>query len=98
MVLFTHFEHAVPAVLERLECRFLRNDRGTEHRILVHLHHRIDQGCWTARVTNPPARHRKGLRKTMQKNRAFSHAGKARDARVRSLKRELGVNLITHHQ
>src|SRR5688572_3518703 len=32
VVLLAHFQHAVPTTLECFECRFLRDDRRTEHR------------------------------------------------------------------
>jgi len=97
VVLIAHQFHRVFAAHERFDGGFLRDDGRTEHRVLVHLHHRLNERRRAARVTDAPAGHRERLGKSVQENRAFLHAGNARDARVHALKRQLGINFVAQH-
>jgi hypothetical protein len=98
MVLIAHFFHPVLAAHERFDGAFLADDRGAHHGVLMHLHHRFDERRRAAGVADAPAGHRERLGKTVQKNRAFLHAGQARDADVFAFKREFGINFVAEDE
>ena len=54
----------------------LADDAGTEHRVLVHLHHRLDQFGRSTGVADPESGHRVGLGKAVQENRPLQHPRK----------------------
>ena len=97
MILVAHLFHLVLAAHERLDGGFLRDDGRAEHRVLMHLHHRLDERRRAAGVTDAPAGHRERLGKSVQENRAFLHAGQTGDARVNALERQLGINFVAQH-
>jgi hypothetical protein len=77
-----------------LDRGLLGEDRGAEHRVLVDLHHRVDELRRPAGVADPEPGHRERLREAVEEDRALLHAGEDRDARVGAVVDELRVDLV----
>ena len=97
-VLLAHLQSVGFAVLNGFERRFLADDARAEHRVLVDLHHRLDDLRRPAGVADAEAGHGIGLGKTVQKNRALQHPGQGGDADVLPLEGEFGIDLVSDHQ
>ena len=94
VVLRPHLLHAVPPVAQGLQRGILRDDRGAQHRVLVDLHHRVDQRRRSAGVADAPPGHRESLREAVQENRPLRHPRQAGDAGVGAVERKLRVDLV----
>src|SRR6478609_6512898 len=76
------------------ERAFLADARRAQHRVLVHLHHGLDQGRRSAGIAETETRHGKGLGEAVEQQRALAHAGQAGDAGVCALEDQLRVDLV----
>ena len=91
-------QHRITAVAERLDGGLLAHDRGAHDAVLVHLEHAVDDGGGAAGVTDAEARHREGLRETVEEDRALAHARQRGDRDVIAFEGELGVDLVGSDQ
>ena len=87
MIAVPHLLHRLRAVAQRFQRRFLRHRRRAHDRILVNLHHRVDDLPRPAGVT-----HR--LRKTVQENRPLPHSRQRRDRNMFAFIQQFGVDFV----
>ncbi len=66
VVAVAHLDHRRLPVFQRLDRGVLTHDRRAEHRVLVDLHHRLDDRLRCARVAKPESGHGEGFGKSVQ--------------------------------
>ena len=95
---FTDFRFQFFTVLQSKDGSALRDRRSGKHYIFVDLLHDLDDFFRSDQVADPPAGHRKILRKRVDDDRSLPHAVYTQERTERLLIAESGVNVIRDHK